>query len=72
MKRSELESKYLKIQTQESFKSYKKKWNFSSRLYKKEPKKFYNSMECKNTNDDRQFGKQLNLSSQTKVHNAHK
>ena len=57
MKRSELESKYLKIQTQESFKSHKKKWNFSSRLYKKEPKNFYNSMECKNTNDNRQFWK---------------
>ena len=36
VKRSELKSKYLKIQRQELFKSYKKQRNFCSILYKKE------------------------------------
>ena len=57
MKRSELKSKYVKIQTQESFKSYKKQQNFCSRLHKKERKKYYISKEFKNINDNRRFWK---------------
>ena len=36
MKRSELESKYVKNKTSENLKSYKKQRNFCSKLYKKE------------------------------------
>ena len=52
-KRSGLKSNYLKIQTQESFKSYKKQRNFFSRLYKKEPKNYYSLKDFKNINDNR-------------------
>ena len=38
MKRSELESKYVKNKTSENLKSYKKQKNFCSKLYKKEKK----------------------------------
>ena len=36
MKRSELESKYVKNKTNENLKAYKKQRNFCSKLYKKE------------------------------------
>ena len=39
MKRSELESKYVKNKTNENLKSYKKQWNFCSKLYKKREEK---------------------------------
>ena len=39
MKRSELESKYIKNKTNENLKSYKKQINFCGKLYKKERKK---------------------------------
>ena len=57
IKRSELKSKYLKIQTQKLFKFYKKQLNFCSSLYKRERKKYYNPIDFKNLNDSRQFGK---------------
>ena len=47
MKKSELKSMYLSIQTQDSIKSYKKKYNFYSRLYKKGRKKYSNSIDFK-------------------------
>ena len=57
MKRSELKSKYLKIQTQRLFKSCKKQRNFCSKLYKKVKKKYHNSIDSKNINDNRWFWK---------------
>ena len=39
MRRSELESKYVKNKTSENLKSYKKQRNFCSKLYKKEREK---------------------------------
>ena len=57
MRRYELKSKYLKIQTQESFKSYKKNRNTSNRLYMKEPKKYYNLIDFKNISKNRRFWK---------------
>ena len=36
MKRSELETKYVKTKTPESYQTYKKQRNFCSELYKKE------------------------------------
>ena len=47
MKRSELKSIYLNIQTQDSIKSYKKQYNFCSRLYKKPQKRYYISIDFK-------------------------
>ena len=47
MKKSELKSMYLSIQTQDSIKSYKKKYNFYSRLYKKGRKKYSNAIDFK-------------------------
>ena len=38
MKRSELESKYVKTKTSENLKSYIKQINFCSKLYKKKEK----------------------------------
>ena len=38
MKRSELESKYVKNKTSENLRSYKKQRNFCSKLHKKERK----------------------------------
>ena len=38
MKRSELESKYVKNNTNENLKSYKNQINFCSKLYKKKEK----------------------------------
>ena len=55
VKRYELKSKYLKFKTRESFKSYKKQYNFFIRLYKKEPKKYYSLIDFKNINDNRWF-----------------
>ena len=74
MKRSKLKSKYLKIQIQKLFKSYKKQRNFRRRLYKKERKKsnVCNSIDFENIYDNRRFWKTVNLSYQVKVHNAHK
>ena len=40
MKRSELESKYIKNKTNENLKSYKKQINFCGKLYKKEKENF--------------------------------
>ena len=45
MKRSELESKYVKNKTNENLKSYKKQRNFCSKLYKKERKKYYEMLD---------------------------
>ena len=57
MKRSELKSKYIKIETQESLKAYKKQRHFCSRLYKKEQKKYNNSIDFKNINNKKWFWK---------------
>ena len=57
MKRSELQSKYLKIQTQELVKPNKKQRNFFCRLSKKERKKYYNLIDFKNINVNGRFWK---------------
>ena len=41
MKRSELESKYVKNKTSENLKSYKRQRNIYSKLHKKERQKYY-------------------------------
>ena len=55
MKRSELESKYLKNRTNENLKSYKKQRNFCSKLYKKERKKYYERLDLNNVTDNKKF-----------------
>ena len=57
MKRSELESKYLKNRTNENLKSYKKQRNFCSKLYKKERKKYYERLDLNNVTHNKKFWK---------------
>ena len=57
MKRSELESKYVKNKTNENSKPYKKQRNFCNKLYKKERKKYYERLDLNNVTDDKKFWK---------------
>ena len=57
MKKSELESKYVKKKTSENLKSYKKQRNFCSELYKKERKKYYERLDLNNVTDNKKFWK---------------
>ena len=57
MKRSELESKYVKNRTNENLKSYKKQRNFCSKLYKKERKKYYERLDLNNVTDNKKLWK---------------
>ena len=57
MKRSELESKFVKNKTSENLKSYKKQRNFCSKLYKKERKKYYERLDLNNVTDNKKFWK---------------
>ena len=57
MKRSELESKYVKNKTNENLKSYEKQRNFCSKLCKKERKKYYEMLDLKNVTDNKEFWK---------------
>ena len=45
MKTSELEGKYVKNETNENLKSYKKRMSFCSKLYKKVRKKYYEMLD---------------------------
>ena len=56
MKRSELESKYVKNKS-EKLKSFKKQTNICSKLYKKERKKDYESLDLNNVTDNKNFRK---------------
>ena len=55
MKRSELESKYVKTKTSENLKSYIKQINFCSKLYKKERKKYYGRLDLNNVTGNKKF-----------------
>ena len=57
MRRSQLETRYLKNKTNENLVLYKKQKNFCSKLYKKERKKYYNNLEMKNITDNKTFWK---------------
>ena len=57
MRRSQLESKYLKNRTEENKKLYKKQRNFCSRLYKKEKKNYYSNLNLKDVTDNKRFWK---------------
>ena len=57
MKRSQLENIYTKALTEESLKAYTKQKNYVSRLYKKERKMFFNSLNPSVISDNRKFWK---------------
>ena len=51
MRRSMLENKYFKNKTPVNDKTYKKHKNYCSKLYKKERKKYFENLDCKNITD---------------------
>ena len=53
-RRSQLETKYLKTKTQTDLKLKKNK-NFCSKLYKRERRKYYESLDMKNVLDSKEF-----------------
>ena len=57
MKRSQLENIYSKTLTEKPLKAYKKQKNYVSRLYKKERKMFFNSLNSSVISDNRKFWK---------------
>ena len=59
MRRSQLETKYLKTKTQTDLKLYKKHKNFCSKLYKKERRKYYESLDITNVLDSKKFWKTM-------------
>ena len=60
MKRSELESKYLKSKSHQNMKIYKKKKNFCSKLYKKKRKKIYSRIDTRRITGNKTFWKTIN------------
>ena len=59
MRRSELESKYLKNRAIDNKTKLKKQKNFCSKLYKKERKKFYSDLDLNKITDNKQFWKTI-------------
>ena len=59
MRRSQLETKYLKTKPQTDLKLYKKHKNFCSKLYKKEKRKYYESLDMKNVLDSKKLWKTM-------------
>ena len=59
MNRPQLETKYLKTETQTDLKLYKKHKNFCSKLHKKERRKYYESLNMKNVLDSKNFWKMI-------------
>ena len=59
MRRSQLETKYLKTKTKENLNLYKKQRNFCSKLYKKERKRYYDTLNTKDITDNKQFWKTI-------------
>ena len=61
MSRSQLQTKYFKNKSQIDYLAFKKQRNFCSKLYKKERKNYYNSLDIKNITDNKQFWKTIKL-----------
>ena len=59
MKRSHLEKVFYKNKSEKSFKAYKKQKIFCSRLYKKERKWFFNSLNPSFVTDNKLFWKTI-------------
>ena len=69
MRRSQLQTKYFKNKSENNYLAFKKQRNFCSKLYKKDRKKYYNSLDIKNITDNKQFWKKIKpfLSEKSKV-----
>ena len=61
MKRPYLEKLYFKKKTTESLKKYKKHKKFCSRLYKKERKKYFDTLDVKKIMDNKALRKTSKL-----------
>ena len=61
MRRSQLETKYLKSKTQTDLKLYKKHKNFCSKLHKRGKRKHYEFLDIKNVLDSKKFWKTMRL-----------
>ena len=59
MKRSYLEKVYFKKKTPDSLKKIKKQNNYCSRLYKKERKKYFESLDPRRISDNKSFWKNI-------------
>ena len=59
MKRTGLETKYLKNKTDINLKAYKKQRNSCSKLYKKERKKYYIKLNMISITDNEEFGRTI-------------
>ena len=57
MRRSQLETKYLKTKVQTDLKLSKKHKNFCSKIYKRERRKYYEPLDMKNVLDSKEFWK---------------
>ena len=55
MCRSQLETKYLKTKPQIDLKLYKKHENICSKLYKRERRRYYESLDMKKVLDSKEF-----------------
>ena len=59
MCRSQLETKYLKTETQTDLRLYKKHKNFCSKLHKRERRKYYESLDMKKVLDNKELCKTM-------------
>ena len=59
MRRSQLQTKYFKNKSENNYLAFKKQRNVCSKLYKKDRKKYYNSLDIKNITDNKQFWKTI-------------
>ena len=59
MRRSQLETKYLKTKTQTDLKPYKKRKNFCRKLYKTEGRRYCESLDMKKLLDSKEFWKAM-------------
>ena len=57
MRRSQLETKYLKTKIQTNLKLYKKHKSLCSKLYKRERRKYYEPLDMKNVFDSKEIWK---------------
>ena len=57
MRRSQLDTKYLKTKVQTDLKLSKKHKNFCSKIYKRERRKYYEPLDMKNVLDSKEFWK---------------
>ena len=67
MTKSRLKNAYLKTQNSKNWENYKKQRNFCTNLLKKTKSEYFCNLNIKDLNDNKSFGKELNLFYQIKV-----